>query len=199
MFDCFALGIRFAVLVFCACIQAALKFGIAMFLLQCTTHKSSRQIKQAPRWPQPQVQQPQPQAQPQAQHRRLQRRLTPLPRHRHKVQLDAVDHLVGGLLEEGHNQTINLIAMLLDRLVLGLLNLLYEIKSPFKLFRLSSLYLALESTPAMRPVTTIFWTKGETCARLKELAQRIPSNCLATILVWQQSWPEFSACALGRI
>jgi hypothetical protein len=40
------------------------------------------------------------------------------------VQLDAVDHLVGGFLEEGHNQIINPIAMLLDRLVLGLLNLL---------------------------------------------------------------------------
>ncbi len=54
IFDCFALGIRFAL--FRAGIQAA--FGIAMFLLQCTAHKSSTQIMLAQRW-----QQPQPQAQ----------------------------------------------------------------------------------------------------------------------------------------
>ena len=60
-----------------------------------------------------------------------------------KVQLDAVDHLVGGFLEEGHNQTINLIAMLLDRLVLGLLNLLHEIKIAFHAFQLKCIVLSI--------------------------------------------------------
>ena len=60
-----------------------------------------------------------------------------------KVLLDAVDHHVGGFLEEGHNQTINLIAMLLDRLVLGLLNLLYEIKIAFHAFQLESIVLSI--------------------------------------------------------
>jgi hypothetical protein len=58
------------------------------------------------------------------------------------VQLDAVDHLVGGFLEEGHNQIINPIAMLLDRLVLGLLNLLYEIKIAFHTFQLECIVLS---------------------------------------------------------
>jgi hypothetical protein len=60
-----------------------------------------------------------------------------------KVQLDAVDHLVGGFLEEGHNQIINPITMLLDRLVLGLLNLLYEIKIAFHAFQLECIVLSI--------------------------------------------------------
>ncbi len=42
--------------------------------------------------------------------------------HSKKLLFDAVDHRVRSFLKEGHNQVLNLVAMLLGHLVLGMLN-----------------------------------------------------------------------------
>ena len=41
-----------------------------------------------------------------------------------QLRLHAVDHLVRSLLEGGHNEHLNLVAMILGRLVLGIVNFL---------------------------------------------------------------------------